>query len=516
MKENNKKTEKKSKENQSKNNTPSNGKEVVKIKDKNHKIGEITKKWLSRTPLTILLIVIIIAAYILINYGVEKANITDIDLTPEKIYTLSDTSKQIIDTIDKDVTITLINMDTVESVKDFAYKYNKENASIKIEEVNDINSRPDLVNKYNLTANSCLMIIQCGEKEKQLVTSDFYTWDYTTGAQKDVTEEAITNALLDVTVEEKPKIYYLTGHNQYSIDQMYYLTQDLEDEANEVEELDLLARTEVPDDCSVLMITTLKEDITEPERDALIKYIKKGGKIILFTNPNVNNIKLTNFQKVLDEYGVSISEGIILEQDPNKMLSSSPYNILVTVSPSTSITKETNMNMNACFMTAGKREVKDSEELEKLGVEVENLATTSSEALYRTDLTNESTTKTSQDEDAANAVVGALLTKKIDDNTSSKLIVYSNNMFITNLPLQVNSQYYLYALDLYNNEDLAMNSISYLAGREDTITIRKDTETSTYTVTEQQGKIILAIIFAVPAAIVVAGLIVWQVRRRKK
>ena len=84
------------------------------------------------------------------------------------------------------------------------------------------------------------------------------------------------------------------------------------------------------------------------------------------------------------------------------------------------------------------------------------------------------------------------------------------------MQISLNSQYYLYAYELYNNEDLALNSIAYLTGRDDTIMIRKDTETTTYTVTEQQQVIVLTIIFSVPAVIIIAGIIVWQVRRRKK
>ena len=74
----------------------------------------------------------------------------------------------------------------------------------------------------------------------------------------------------------------------------------------------------------------------------------------------------------------------------------------------------------------------------------------------------------------------------------------------------------MYALDFYNNEDLAMNSIAYLTDRENMITIRKNTEITPYTVTEQQNSIILAVIFTIPVVIVVIGIIVWQVRRRKK
>ena len=96
------------------------------------------------------------------------------------------------------------------------------------------------------------------------------------------------------------------------------------------------------------------------------------------------------------------------------------------------------------------------------------------------------------------------------------MIIYSNNVFITNLQIAISSQYYSYALDFYNNEDLAINSVAYLTGRDNMITIRKDVEQTTYTVTQSQNVIILTIIFAIPIMIIIIGIIVWIYRRRKK
>ena len=66
------------------------------------------------------------------------------------------------------------------------------------------------------------------------------------------------------------------------------------------------------------------------------------------------------------------------------------------------------------------------------------------------------------------------------------------------------------------NKDLVLNSIAYLADREEDITVRKSTGAVTYTATEQENKIILAIITFVPLLIIVIGIIVWANRRRKK
>ncbi len=486
-------------------------KNLVVKKEKKSRI-EI-RKIFKQTSLTILLIAIIITACIGINIFVENANWSDLDFTQDKIYSLSDMSKQIAEAVNEEVKITLINMP--EAQIDFAKKYNSVNKNIKVEVIDDVTSRTDLMDEYGFTANSYAILVESGERNKILTDVDLYTYDYTTYKQIDTTEEALTNAIIDVTTDKKPIIYNLTGHNKYSSDYFYYFLLDLQDEAYEINDLDLLTVKEVPDDCSVLMITTLAEDITKAEKDSILKYIEKGGKIILFSDPNATGKEMPNFQKVLDEYGISISKGAVLEQDSSRMLYSSPSAILVTVSPYSSVTKETSMNMNACFMTSGKIDV-DNDKLEELHAEVEILATTSSDSFYRTDYSISSTSKTDKDEDAGNSTVGALIRKTIDEETTSELIVYANNVFITNFQIPISQQQAMYALDFYNNEDLAMNSIAYLTERENMITIRKDTETSAYTVTEQQNLIILSIIFSIPVVIIIFGIVIWQIRRRKK
>ena len=53
----------------------------------------IKKKWLQSIALTILLFAIIICAFWAISYGIKKANITDLDFTKDKIYSISQATK---------------------------------------------------------------------------------------------------------------------------------------------------------------------------------------------------------------------------------------------------------------------------------------------------------------------------------------------------------------------------------------------------------------------------------------
>ncbi len=474
----------------------------------------IKNKWLRSVTLTLVLVAIIVCAYLAINFAIEKANIADLDLTKEKLYSISQETKDKLRNLDTDITISLYNM--YSSVEDIVNQYARLNEHIKVEKVENLLSKTQWKTEYGVTDTDEFLVISTKDREKMLQSYELATMDYSTYQQIDITEEKVTNAILDVTTKVKPKICFLTGHNMYADAYFQYLQNAFTEEANEVEQLNLITAGKVPDDCKILVITALKEDIKEMERDRIIDYIKKGGEILLLLDPNLENVKLTNFQKVLDEYGVSNSNGVILEGDSNKMVSGASNFVIATINNNSSITKNMTMDLNVCFINSGRLNIASEEELEKKNVTAEILATVSDKAFYRTDLQNTSQTKISSDESASGDTIGAMLTKKIDENTSSKLIVFANTAFATNLQIPITQTYAYYALDFSNNKDVILNAVSYLTEREDNITIRKNIEAVNYEVTEAQNKIILTVIFTIPVLIVVIGIVVWVLRRRKK
>ena len=474
----------------------------------------IKKKWLQSIALTILLFAIIICAFWAISYGIKKANITDLDFTKDKIYSISQATKDKLGNLDQEITISIYNM--YDYVNDFAYKYANLNKNIKVEKLDNLTDKTSWKTEFGVSDASSFIMIESKSKSKLLQESDLYTYDYTTYEQIDVTEEAITNAILDVTTNVKPKICFLTGHNLYNDGYFEYLESSLTAEANEVEFINLLTKGSVPEDCKLLVITALKEDIDQKERDEILKYIKNGGEILLLLDSNLGNIKTPNFQKVLEEYGIKNSNGFIIEGDSNKMVSGAPVYIIESINTNSELVKNVNMELNVCMMTSGKLTFASSEELEKKNVTMETLATASDKAFYRTDLTSSSSNRISSDEDASGATVAAMLTKKINDDKTSKLIVFANTAFATNAQIPMGT-YYRYAIEFCNNKDVLLNAVSYLTEREDNITIRKSGETvTTYDVTTSQLRTILVIIIGIPIFIVILGIVIWQVRRRKK
>ena len=489
-------------------------------KEPNKFIQFIKRNWLVNEATTLSLILIIIAIFIAINIGMNALELTPIDFSQEKLYTLTEESKEQVKDIDKDVKIYFVGYSESDSDLDLAKQYNKANEKIVVEAVSAEN-RPDLVEKYGIESGSQGIIIECGEKFKVLSSTDLVTYDTTTYETISIAEEKLTSSIKSVTSDKIPKVYFLKGYSDYSLtDNMNYLNVYLENEVNEVETLDILSTGKVPDDCDTLVITTPNKDFDDIATNAIIKYIN-SGKNILWLNSAVSTKKdMTNVNKILALYGVNPFDiGIIIETDTSKMVSGYQDVILPEIQ-NAKVTKDFYSSNGAIFINATKININE-DALENLNVVKTDLMIASEKSFFRTDFTVQSSNR-QEGEQEGEFIVGAELEKEITpaneeqgvSAVKSKMIIYGENNFIVDYPLIQTSQYP--AIQLGNNKDVVLNSIAYLVDREENITARKNTGTVTYTATEEQDTIIKIIIFAVPILIIIIGIVVWQLRRRKK
>ena len=496
-------------------------KQAKKEKAPNKFIQTIKKKWLIDGTKTTILVLLIIAVFIAINLGMQALDLTPLDFTQEQLYTLTDESKERVKDIDKDVNIYFIGYSDEDSTVDLAKQYGKANERINVEAIEDVSTRPDLSQKYGIESGTEGIIVECGERSKVLTASDLVTYDTSTYETISIAEEKLTSSILSVTADEVPKVYFLEGYSDFSLNQnMYMLSIYLGNEVNETDTLDILSVGKVPDDCDTLVITSPSKDFDDVATNAILDYINKGGNILWMNAAIATEVDFPNVNKVLETYGIKPFEvGIIRETDTSKMVSEQPDLIMPEIQYS-DITKDIYNTTGVIFVNATKINV-DTDKLDELNVEENDLLLASEGSYFRTDFNNQQN-GVADGEETGTFVVGAEMVKTIQEadeeagteEITSSLVIYGENYFISDYQLSQNSQYG--AIQLAYNKDLVLNSIAYLTDREEDITARKDTGTVTYTATEQQDTIIRVIIFAVPALIIIVGIIVWQVRRRKK
>ena len=513
------KKDNKDKSNKKNDNSKSLIKKKKSNKEKISKISEIIKKkWLIKSTTTFLFIAIIIGIFVGITIIVKKQNFTPIDLTEEKVHTLTSESKEKVKDVDKNINVFFVGFEDNNSMLDLAKQYTKINDKINVEAVT-ASSRPDLVQKYSIDSSSSGIIVESGEKFKVLEQEDLYTMDNETFETVDVTEEKLTAAIRNVSSEIVPKVYFLTGNTDFTLNSiMNNFNYYLQNEINEVIEIDLLTTGTVPDDCDTLVITTPNKDFDEITTNAIIDYINKGGKI-LWLNSIVESSNFVNVNKILGLYGINPFEyGIIRETDYSKMVKSEPSFILPEIE-STEVTEKINDD-NIVLINANKINLMDENKLEELKVEETELLNASETSCYITDF-SETGSISNKDNQTGPFLLGALLDKTIKEKNEeegveelkSKLIIIGENYFISDYPFP-NIQIPLIEIGR-QNKDLVLNSISYLSDKREEMTIRKNTHATSYEITEKQNRIILIIITIVPILIIIIGIIVWRKRRRK-
>lgn len=484
-------------------------------------INVLKNKWLKESLLTIILVCLIIAIFILVNMVVRKADIKPIDFTESKRYSLSNDSKDQIKKVEQNVTIYFFGYSDSDTPVVLGKQYHDVNDKITVQ-ISNTSERPDLASEYGITSAEKIIAVQSSQRYKTISSSDLYTYDSQSYQTIDVTEQKLTNAILDVTIVSKPKIYFLTGHGEYGISDGEYcntLSKYITNDVNDVNTLDLLS-SNVPENCDALIICNPVKDFTDVETEKIQTYINNGGKIMWLQDPYItiknydeNNFKNTN--KILSQFGISFSKGIVCEQSTDNMVSSYP-DLIMPYLEYNSIVKDLYTDGKIIMADAGKINTVSEDELSKLNVTADSFVKTSEKAYYKEDYSDGNGLQKSDKDQEGEYTLGEILTKKIDDNKSAVLVAYSNAFFATNYQFVIGNSY-ASLIELRNNKDILLNTVAYLNNREDSIRIRKDTGVVSFnTANAKQTNIVKIIIFALPIIIIIVGIIVTIKRKLKR
>lgn len=488
-------------------------------------IDLIKQKWLKDTSHTIILVALIIFAYLLINAGVTALNARALDFTANKLYTLTEDSKKQIANVTQNVDIYFWGFEETDAKVSLAKQYTDINDKIQIQVVSYM-TRPDLAATYGVSSTTeRLVIVASNQRNKLINENDMVTYDLSTYAQIDITEQKLTNAILDVTIVKKPQIYFLTGHNEYGITSsapLNTLATYIQNEVNDVATLNLTVSS-LPETCDLLIIANPTKDFTADETVKIKTYINNGGKIMWLQDPDVvNNCSIhsfTNINEILSLYAISLAPGIVCEtganytaatsSDTSSSAATTNTNLIIPTLSYNGIVKDLYTDGQIIMLNAGSINV-NTDALGTQNVNA-NIFVRSSETSYYTEDTANIGTVT---DNMGTFNIGELFEKQINENTTSSLVMYSSARFATDYAITNAGDTFI---GLGNNLDLLLNTVAFLTDRGDTIRIRKTTENVFITeATNEQARIVVTVIFSVPLIIILVGIIVPLIRKRRR
>lgn len=291
--------------------------------------GKVFRNGLYSTA--ILAAAIVLAVLINLLVGAIPKKYTEFDLSAAKMYTLGDSSRQLMQSLDQDVTVYYLCETGSEDaiITKLLDHYADESGHFHWEQ-KDPALYPTFAAQYGAeNASTGSLIVVSGENSEVLNAAELYEYDYsdyyTTGAAN-VTfggEKQISSAIYKLTAAAESHAYYTTNHGEQALTST--LTDALESQNLTVSALDLLSQT-IPEDCDLLVINDPAQDFSGAgslvdELGQLRSYLSNGGRVLLLTDSYYST---PNLDAVMAEFGLTRTEGLVVEGDTDHYLNGYP------------------------------------------------------------------------------------------------------------------------------------------------------------------------------------------------
>lgn len=468
------------------------------------------KKYLKNGSYSVIISTVFVAIVLVINLIVSEipSKYTEIDVSSNKLYSIGDDTKEMLDALDVDVSIYQVAQSESEdeTIKNLLQKYEDESDHVTVEQKDPI-VNPSFVSEYtseNISSNS--LIVVSGDRSKVVDYSDmyetsidYYTYSYeTTGFDG---EGQISSAIAYVTSDNLPVLYTLEGHGEMELSST--IKEDIEKANMEIKTLNLLTEGSVPEDADCLMILSPLTDISEDEKDAVLEYLENGGKAMIFSDYTEDSLE--NFDAVLANYGVERAEGIVFEENTQYYAMQTPYYIVPDVNSAEAISGFASQGYYVLAPYAqGIQRTADVRDT----VTIESLLSTSEDSFSKVNLNGDTFEKVEEDIDGP-FDLGVSITENVDDEKQTQIIYYSTGNILDDSVNQMVSG---------GNEQMVMEAFEWLCGSEETTTISipsKSIEVSYLTLTAYDVSFWqICTIALIPGVFLVYGFVVWF-RRRK-
>jgi gliding motility-associatede transport system auxiliary component len=437
---------------------------------------------------TTVLSVAVIAILVIVNF-VGFRHHKRFDLTTEKLYTLSDQTKQIVGGLQKDVTIVHFDKSANPALDDQMAEYTSLSRHLKFQNV-DPQQKPEIAEQYGATRTGDV-ILASGPRKEHLESGGVPS------------EEDITAAIIKVTQDKVKTVCFVTGHGEKSLaddgeNGYSHLDAGLKKENYATKTINLVSENGVTPDCSVVVIAGPTQGYFPQEAELLNKYLTGTGKGLILVDPQTD----PKLGEIFQAWNTNVGDNVVIDASGvGRLFGAGPAIPLVTTFGDSPITKNFAGSMTF-FPLARTVSVADKSKTDPQAVEflktsprsftVANLKQGRNEVIY----------------DPKTSTLGPLSLGVAASRKSGagevRVVVIGNSTFAAN-PY----------LGQQKNGDLFYNTINWLAQDENLISIRPKSQTNRrVTLTEGQASALRWLdLFILPGIVIFSGVYIWWKRR---
>jgi hypothetical protein len=409
-------------------------------------------------------------------------------------------------------------------------------------------TEPLIAREFDITTEYGTIVLRSGEDSQRL--------------ESRFDEESIVNALVQLTAGQEHQICFTEGHEEVDPDDdtsgvgVGAAVMKLEGKNYTVQKVFPARDGAIPESCEVVVVGDPQLDFMPAEREMLAAHVASGRALLVMLEPTRTPELATD----LSRYNLLVGDDLVLEQNPNYQLMGGDLSYIVLSGDSFDFHPITNPIRGAVLMRVARSVVRLDPDM--TGIQVQELARTSAFAWAETDYM--ATTAPSPDpgtdrlgpvpvmavaEVVDPSVIGVGSTRVLvqgstgralpvdlsarsdgDDGdaepsagdppvaeagdgvpdftpkSGGRVVVIGDVDFATNE-----------LLDQFNNRDLFLNTLAWLVGEDDHISISSDAGTGgRFNMTEAQFLIVMLLSMLIAPGMAVMGAVgAWRDRRRR-
>ncbi|OFZ81779.1 MAG: hypothetical protein A2583_11120 [Bdellovibrionales bacterium RIFOXYD1_FULL_53_11] len=445
------------------------------------------------TVMTTLLVVSIIGV---LNFLVSRYP-AKIDMTKNKVHTLSDQTSKLVKDLKKPVkAVYFSKINQREQVRPLLENLKGMNPKFEVEYV-DPDKEPARARQVGIKKYGTLQLT-VGTKENKI---------------EDANEEKVTNALIKLLKDKSLTICAITDHGEKKFssneaDGYDVARKMLGNQSYEVKDLSLMQEQKIPDSCEAIALMGPQKSLFEPEVGAVREYLADGGHAIIAMDINVKGGHETSPEliKLLAEWHVRPTQALIVDPLSRMLGVDAAVPIVATYSKDSPVTKD--FQMSCYFPFARPLEIIPDP---PAGMNVKWIAQTTPKSWAETDFKELASGKVQYSAgrdkqgpvNIAVTVDGKLKDSKATRNT--RMVVFGTSNFATN-------NYSRFG----GNMDFFLNAASWVMQDENLISIRaKEDGPGKIELSQKQGQFIFILtVILIPLIVAVAGIVIWVYRKR--
>ncbi len=263
-----------------------------------------------------------------------------VDLTENKVYSLSDQTKKVIKELKTEVKATAFVRKLGSEAKYIEYmltELGRYSPKFKFEII-DIDVDQVKWQKY-MIGEANTVVFETGEnpagasaepqKEKKAAAAKSLPYKRKDVKQQDIFqsdpynpqkiepkgEQAFINAVYSLTEDKQRIVYFTEGHRELSIGQgdrngLTELANYLKTENYYIKTVKISTEGMVPEDCDLLVVAGPLNPFFDKEAEAVKNYLKNGGKAFFMLNPDLP----CGLEKTLEYWNIKLEKGVVLDK----------------------------------------------------------------------------------------------------------------------------------------------------------------------------------------------------------